>query len=263
MPLLLAPRFWATHLVALVLVAAAGGLGVWQYDAWQARRSLEAADLSRVEPVRLAAVLGPDDPFPADRIGQPVIVAGTWVPGATFYVSGREQDGEDGYWVVTPLAIGSSTAAALPVVRGWVSDPEQATAAPRGQAEFVGWLQPPEGTGQTDPDPTDDVLPQLRIADVIQRVDQDLFGAYAVVAQDVAPGAWPTGATALNDGTAGLESATLAQLPEAGAFTALRNILYAIEWWFFGGFAAFIWWRWSRDVLAEDGDPAEVAVGGQ
>ena len=31
------------------------------------------------------------------------------------------------------------------------------------------------------------------------------------------------------------------------ALTGLRNLLYAIEWWFFGAFAAFIWWRWVRD----------------
>ena len=30
----------------------------------------------------------------------------------------------------------------------------------------------------------------------------------------------------------------LDQLPDVGRFTALRNLLYAIEWWFFGAFAA-------------------------
>ena len=35
-----------------------------------------------------------------------------------------------------------------------------------------------------------------------------------------------------------------------GRFTALRNLLYAVEWWVFGAFAAFIWWRWVRDQQA-------------
>jgi surfeit locus 1 family protein len=249
-PELLAPRYWAVHLLALVAVATAGALGFWQYDAWHSRREAEAVDLTRVEPEPLAAVMGPDDPFPGTRIGQPVVLDGTWVPGGTLYVSGREHDGRDGFWVVTPLAITGDDDPALPVVRGWVADPADAPPAPSGTGEFVGWLQPAEGTGASDDDPADDVLPQLRIADVIQHVDQDIYGAYAVVADDVAPGAWPVGPTATNDGTAGLARAGLEQLPEASTFTAVRNLLYAVEWWVFGLFAAFIWWRWTQDARA-------------
>ena len=261
-PTLLAPRYWAAHLLAVVLTAAAVGLGVWQYEAWQSRRAAEAADLTRVDPLPLDAVIGPDDPFPGNRVGQPVIVNGTWLREGTVYVSGREHDGRDGYWVVTPLAVTGAGDPAIPVVRGWVAEPAQAPAPPTGRAEFVGWLQPPEGTGEADADPSDDVLPQLRIADVIQHVDQDLYGAYAVVADEAAPGAWPVGPRALNDGTAGLAHASLEQLPPASTFTALRNLLYAIEWWFFAAFALFVWWRWMRDVLnpepedaPEDGAP--------
>ena len=278
-PTMLAPRYWGVHLLAVVLTAAAVGLGVWQYDAWQARRAAEAQDLTRVEPVGLRSVIGPDDPFPGNRIGQPVILGGTWVPGGTVYVSGREQDGHDGYWVVTPLAITGAHDPAIPVVRGWVTEPGRAPAPPTGYGELVGWLQPPEGTGEADADPRDDVLPQLRTADVIQHVDQDLYGAYAVVADRAAPGKWPVGDRATNDGTTGLAHADLEQLPDAGRFTALRNLLYAIEWWFFAAFALFVWVRWIRDetVRAREagtetqatsaegaaGEPAGTAVDGQ
>jgi cytochrome oxidase assembly protein ShyY1 len=258
-PRLLAPRFWAVHLLALVLVAAAGGLGVWQYDAWQTRRSLDAADVTKLDPLPLESVMGPDDPFPGNRVGQPVVLDGTWVPAGSVYVSGRQHDGQDGFWVVTPLAIGDAAAPAVPVVRGWVADVGDAPAPPTGGAELVGWLQPSEGTGAVDDDPTDDVLPQLRIADVLQHVDQDLYGAYAVVADQAAEGAWPIGPTAVNDGTSGLEPATLEQLPDAGRFTALRNLLYALEWWVFAGFAGFVWWRHLRDVLNEEDAPQQAA----
>jgi cytochrome oxidase assembly protein ShyY1 len=258
-PTLLAPRFWAVHLVALLCAGAAGWLGVWQYDAWQTRRAYEAADLTLAEPRPLDSVIGPDDPFPGDRVGQPVVLDGTWVPDGTVYVSGREQGGRDGYWVVTPLAIGSATGSAVPVVRGWTADLADAPAAPRGRAELVGWLQPPEGTGETDPHPGDDVLPQLRVADVIQHVDQDLYGAYVVVADRAAPGDWPVGDAATNPGTDGLATARLEALPDAGRFTAVRNLLYALEWWVFAAFAAFIWWRWAQDtVAAERADPRDV-----
>jgi surfeit locus 1 family protein len=244
----LAPRYWGAHLLALVLVGAAVGLGVWQYDAWRAHRDAEATDLTHAEPEPLDDVMGPDDPFPGTKVGQPVTVAGSWVPDGTVYVSGREHDGTDGYWVVTPLAVGAPDAAALPVVRGWVADVADAPAPPTGTAELEAWLQPPEGTGETDDDPTDDVLPQLRIADVIQHVDQDLYGAYGVAEQP----------------EPGLERASLEQLPDVGALTSIRNLLYAIEWWFFAAFAVFIWWRWVTDTTEMDSaeedlqDPSEV-----
>jgi cytochrome oxidase assembly protein ShyY1 len=236
----LAPRFWGAHLLALVCVGIAVGLGLWQYGAWQAARDAEAVDLTDAAAVPLADVMGPDDPFPGPQVGQPVSVAGTWVPDGTVYVSGRERAGVTGYWVVTPLAVGGPGAAALPVVRGWVADPADAPPAPTGGAELEAWLQPTEGTGQTDDDPTDDVLPQLRTADVIQHVDQDLYGAYGV-AREPEPG---------------LEQASVEQLPPVGALTSIRNLLYAIEWWFFGLFAAFIWWRW----VTEDDEPVTPAA---
>ena len=108
----------------------------------------------------------------------------------------------------------------------------------------------------------------MRTADLVQRVDQDLYGAYAVVTDD----------PATNGGTDGLEPATLEQLPDVGRFTAVRNLLYAVEWWFFGAFALFIWWRWLRDEQADQqiagetqatpepdprGEPARTAGDGQ
>ena len=263
-PRLLAPRYWGAHLLAIAAVTAALVLGSWQYDAWQERRAAEAQDLTNRAPVELDEAIGPDDPFPGDRVGQPVVVRGTWVPDGTVLVSGRELDGRDGYWVVTPVAVGGPDGPALPIVRGWAAAPGDVPPPPNGTTELVGWLQVPEGTGETDPDPSDDVLPQMRIADLVQRVDQDLYGAYAVA----------SGMDAVNDGTDGLERATLEQLPDAGRFTAARNLLYAIEWWFFGLFAAFIWWRWVRDTIeaeetlatSEDesaGEPASAAGEGQ
>lgn len=228
MPSALAPRLWAGHLLALVAVTAAGLLGVWQLDAWQERRDAQAQDLTQVPPVPLNTVLGRDDPFPGDRVGQPVMVSGTWLETATVFVSGRERAGVEGYWMVSPLAVGD---AAIPVVLGWVADPAGAPATPRGAADLVGYLQPPEGTGAVDGDPDDDVVPQLRTADLVQLLDGDVYGAYVVA----------------RDGVAGLPAADLEQLPESGRFTALRNFLYGLEWWVFAGFALFVWWRWVRD----------------
>ena len=242
MPRLLAPRYWGAHLLAVVGGGGGGGargLAVRRVAGAAGRRGARPDPAPSRSP--LDDAIGPDDPFPGDQVGQPVISRAPGSRTAPCCVSGREHDGRDGYWVVTPVAVdGAGRAGAAGRAR---LGRRARTTHPRrrpGDAELVGWLQPPEGTGEADPDPDDDVLPQVRIADLVQRVDQDLYGAYAVVADE----------PATNDGTDGLEPATLAQLPDVGRFTALRNLLYAFEWWFFGAFALFIWWRWLRDEQA-------------
>lgn len=221
-------RRWPGHLLVLVLLGGALWLGSWQYGAGQGEREVHARDLTRSDPVPLADVLGPDDAFPAPSVGQPVTVSGQWVPDATVFVERAA-----GYWVVTPLAVGGGDAPALPVVRGVSDEP---TADPiTGTATLTGWLQPGESTGVVDPDPADDVLPQLRVADLVQRVDQDLYSAYAVATEP----------------TAGLSAASLEELPDAGPLTGARNFLYALEWWVFGGFAVFVWVRYLLDARSE------------
>jgi cytochrome oxidase assembly protein ShyY1 len=145
---------------------------------------------------------------------------------------------------VTPLQTGD---AAVLVVRGWSPEPDADLLAASGEAEVTGWLQPPEGTLVVDDDPTDDVFPQLRTADLVQRLDGDVYSAYAVAQQ----------------GVGGLPVADLEELPDAGRFTALRNLLYALEWWVFGGFAVVLWWRYLQDAhrpgaAADDRVPSDA-----
>lgn len=228
------------HLVVLALVSAAVMLGVWQLEAWKSKREASARDLTTVAAIPLAKALGPDDAFSSTYVGQPVTVRGTWLPASTFVVSGRERGAVEGYWVVTPVAV-ADTESAIPVVRGWTASASERPAAPSGPVTLTGWLQPAEGTGAVDEEPDDDELPQLRIADALQFVDQDLYGGYVIAEKT----------------DAGLERAELDQLPPAPRFSAIRNLFYAVEWWFFGGFVVFMWWRWLVDeVLRRDEDDA-------
>ncbi|MTB83489.1 hypothetical protein GGQ24_03965 [Nocardioides sp. zg-578] len=246
-PVALHPRYWGGHLLALVLVALACRLGLWQLDSWQAHREAEVADFSDVTPVPLLDVIGPDDPFPGDKVGRPVELSGTWVPEGTVYIEGREHDGEDGYWAATPVEVDGGGGSALYVVRGWTPSPAEAPAPPVGPAEVTAYFEPTEGTNASDPDRTDDVLPQVRTADLVQHVDQDLFSGFGIAREPFA----------------GLEEAELDQVSQASAFTGLKNFLYGIEWFVFGGFAAFIWWRWSRELAApreRDEDAADEPV---
>ncbi len=224
--------------LALVLVGIAGALGLWQYDAWQAHRTAEARDLTDVAPVPLTDVMGSDDPFPGQDVGRPVTMSGEWMDGG-FWVRDRSLGDRDGYWAVAPLEVGD---AAVLVVRGWAAEPDPALLAATGAADVTGWLQAPEGSLVTDDDPDDDVFPEIRVADAVQRVDVDLYSAYAVSETPAD----------------GLQPAELEALPSPSRFTGVRNLLYAFEWWIFGAFAAFIWWRWRQDATAPEIAP-EVA----
>jgi len=246
-PKIWSPRLWGAHLLALVLLAGTIGLGLWQIGVWRDHRDAKAQDATTAAPKPLSAVMGPDDPFPGLMTGHPVELSGDWVPSGTVYVSGREHAGAKGYWVVTPVAVGGPGKPAMPVVRGWVARLADAPTPPTGSVQLTGWLQPPDGAdGLTDDNPSDDVLPQLRIADVIQHVDQDLYGAYVV---DREPGT-------------GLQKASLEQLPDAGTLTGLRNFLYGLEWWVFAGFVVYIWWRHIQEVTGAtpEKDAQEHAV---
>jgi surfeit locus 1 family protein len=232
------PGMLLLHGVAVLAVVAAVLLGRWQVGAWQMHREDRAAEIADDEPVPLGTVIGADDAFPADGVGRPVSVSGTWQPDDTVLVSGKEHDGANGFWSVTLLRVCDAGCASLPVVLGWSPDEASAASAnlPPGDVELSGWLQPGESAGPPDDDPADAVLPTLRVASLLQRVEGDLYGGYLILR---------TPAGARGD----LAAVTPESLPDPPTFTALRNLLYGIEWWLFGLFAAFLWWRWSRDEL--------------
>jgi surfeit locus 1 family protein len=65
------------------------------------------------------------------------------------------------------------------------------------------------------------------------------------------------------DATDGLEPVTPESLPSPGSDTGLRNLLYGVQWFVFGAFAVFIWWRWARDEVERSrvSEEALAAVG--
>lgn len=249
MPTLLHPRYWGAHLLMVLALAAAVALGLWQLHVWQAGRDAAAKDLSRKPALALAAVMGGDDPFPGKYLGQPVRFTGSWMGQSTLYVENRELHGRRGYWVVTPVLVGRS---AMPVVRGWSATPHAST--PHGQVTVTGWLQPSEGSADSDPNGHDDLIPAMQIASIVQHVDADLYSAF-VVERDAAT----TGGEAL-------AQVTPESIPEVSGTDHLRNFLYAIQWWIFGGFVIYVWGRWCLDQLerlAEDAgrDPEQDGAG--
>ncbi len=253
---LLTPRMLALHVVAVLATVAATLLGLWQYHVWQSGRQDQTESRVEARPVPLDAVMSSDEAFPRTAVGRPVTLSGRWVPTSSLYVDGRELEGRRGVWAVTPVAVcpeadarACARSPAVLVVRGWAASAADAPAPPDGPVRVTGWLQPDEGSGASaDPDPSDDVMPELRVLDALQRVPQDLYGGY-VIAESLST----------SSATSGLKPVTPESLPEPSTFTSVRNLLYALEWWVFGAFAVYVWGRWCRDeVVRAGGVPSEA-----
>jgi len=242
------------HAAAALALAAAVVLGLWQYGVWQHHRADQSATLVHAAPRPLEKVLSPDEAFPTDAVGRPVRLSGRWLPGSTLYVSGRVHDGRRGVWAVTPVVVCRDDAScrkapAVLVVRGWAASVREAPAAPSGRVQVTGWLQPGEGSQVNDTNPGDDVLPQLQVAAAVQHVPRDLYGGYVVAGKVVSTGSTTRGDASSTRGTA-LAPVRPPSPPKPTVFTSVRNFLYALEWWVFGGFAVYLWWRWCRDEVA-------------
>lgn len=236
MPALLSPRLIPLHLAGVVALALAIVLGWWQIGVWQDHRADKAAELATADPIPIDDVLGPDDAFPVSAAGRPVTVEGTWMPDDTLFAARAA----GGYWVVTPLR--TATGSAVLVVRGEAEQPQAEPAA--GTAAVSGWIQASD-TNAADltyltgggTQGRADVIGPIINSRLIGQLDYDLYAGF-VISQ-----------TPLSADLAAIERPTV---PKPDASTSLRNLLYGIEWWVFGGFAVFIWWRWARDLTRRE-----------
>ena len=192
----------------VVCVAVAAGLGLWQYDAWHDHRADAARDLESKPAKPLSAVMTGDSAFPGRSSGQPVSFSGSWLGADTVFVSDRERAGHKGFWVVTPVLV-DGTRSAMPVVRGWSTG---ATAPDvSGSVAVTGWLQPSEADDSVDTDPQDDVVPSMRVASLVEHVDEDLYSGFVIARIPAAQG--------------GIEPVRPAKVPGVSGFTGLRNLL--------------------------------------
>lgn len=111
------PRWIASHVFALVMIATFIGLGFWQLQRLDERRDLNEAITSRSE---LAAVdvreLRDEDPGDAEY--RRVTATGTWLLDDQVRVTNQSLDGLPGDWVVIPLELDDGTVVA--VNRGFV-----------------------------------------------------------------------------------------------------------------------------------------------
>lgn len=139
----LAHRFRPGALATLgvvILLPVLVSLGFWQLDRAQQKRAIQAEydARSRDERVEVGSQLQAADDLRFYR----VIAHGTYEPRYQLLIDNRVQDGRVGYYVITPLRLGSSNTLVL-VNRGWVPmgqtrDDLPKAEAPSGMLEITG-----------------------------------------------------------------------------------------------------------------------------
>ena len=245
----LQPRWLGALGVILVLCVAFAWLGRWQLDV---ARSKEAPKHPVVLPtVPLDQVVQPQQTFRNDMVARPVTVTGQYDAGKQLLVSGKQQGGVDGYWVLTGLRVPSG--AVVPVVRGFVprsavpagvaSAP--ALAPPTGPVALSGALEPPDPAPADgdSPDVPAGQIPAADTADVVNLWGNPIYNVLLYA------DAVPTGSTAPAVGP-GLQVVP-APTANQGGHLDLLNAAYAIQWWLFGVFALLLWWRMVKQDATE------------
>lgn len=227
---------------ALVLLVAAAlvcvRLGDWQIDRAferaEATRAAEELELAQADARPLSDLIAPGEHVLGSQVGLPATVTGHYDTERQLLVPDRVVDGERGYLVVTAFRATVAGDEAeeqvwLPVVRGFVTDPADARAPATGDVTLLGGL----GVGEAY---LPQNLPDGQISSVSPAYFANdwglpIYNAYLVLAQ--ADGDMTTvPRPEVDEGSGGLE---------------LRNLAYAIEWYVFGGFALFVWYRLVRD----------------
>ena len=167
-------------------------------------------------------------------MGRLVTASGRYVVAAQRTVSGRELDGTQVLWVVTPLELQDGTSVA--VVRGWVTRAEDALAVPPGGAvQVTGRLQSPDAAVAGVPGAATSAAYLVRTA----QTPPDPLSLQPV------PSSPPAAATA--GGTRQFH---------------LQNAIYTSQWWIFAVLVVVFWWRLLRDErTARTGRTARTVTG--
>jgi cytochrome oxidase assembly protein ShyY1 len=226
---LLTPR-WVGMLAALAgVVAACVLLGLWQLGvARDSGRQDAVSAASTLERAPLQQVTAPHRDFQADYSNRAVTVTGTYAAERTLLVVDRRLGGRVGSWVVTPLETQGGT---VPVLRGFVDGtPTEVPQPPSGVVTVTGTLGPGESPRDGAPLPA----PRVRSIDLASLVNEWPGELYNVVVLASAESSGP--ATGL----------TRVPPPDLDAPLNLRNAAYAVQWWVFGIFAIWMWWKMFR-----------------
>ncbi|MCL8249895.1 SURF1 family protein [Aeromicrobium fastidiosum] len=237
------PGLMGLHVLGVVAVVFCVLMGLWQMGVYDSRQHDEQADKREVPRVALTDLWTPDTPFTRDLNHRPVTVEGSFAPAdEQIWVTPKELDGRDGAWLLAPLQVAGGDT--LLVVRGWSSETGAFPDVPAGRVVVEAVLEPgePAEAGARSFDPGERTIGAVRIPSLINEVPYDLYSGFAI-STDAA--------------TAGSLDLVPPPQPDDVSWTVgLKNLAYAMQWWVFGLFAAFMWWRMCTETIAAR--PAKV-----
>jgi surfeit locus 1 family protein len=231
------PRWLGLFALVVVVMAVFGALGLWQLDVARNKGRAEQVSAIPTLPVAdVADILTPNAIFPQDGDGRRITATGRYDGSGQVLVTPRLQHGARGYWVVTPLVV-RSTGGRIAVVRGFVTDPAQAT-RPDVSSEVTvsGTLAPGESPVAGAALPVGQ-MSALDLSLLVNRWPGVVYNAFVF-------------ASAERPDVTALASPAVQRVPPPGAGGGgleWRNAAYALQWWVFALFAGYMWWRMVRD----------------
>lgn len=222
----------------IVVLVAFGQLGLWQISRAQDddNRQLATQQAAR-QTQSLTEVIEPYDAFPDDGSNLPVQASGSYVSDLQFVVAGRVLEGREGYWVITPLR--TDGGALLPVLRGWVADPEDAGMPDTTPRRVSGTLAPAESPVEGS-DLPEGQRASVDLAALVNEWPAPMYNAF-IFATDEQP--------AVNQG----EAQAVPPPALSGDGLDWGNLGYALQWWVFGAFAIYMYWRFLREAAHPPG----------
>jgi surfeit locus 1 family protein len=140
-------RRFIVLLAALAAVLATARLGLWQLDRAAQKIALHDARQARTAlPPLDATSLARSSQAAAEQAHRRVLLEGTWLTRHSVHLDNRQMDGRPGFYLLTPLQIGSGDV--VLVQRGWLPrDPVERTrlanvATPEGLVRVEGQIAP-------------------------------------------------------------------------------------------------------------------------
>ena len=245
----LQPKWLGALLLATVFAAVCGWLGAWQLEEARAEGRAQAIERAASLPVApLTEVVEPQSEFPRDGSTRRVTASGSYAVDGQVLIAERQLDGQVGYWVVSPFVV-DGTGATIPVLRGFVTDPESAPAPPTGRISLAGGLAPSESP-RSEAGLADGVYRSIDLGLLVNRWDTEVYNAFVFATDETTR----SGLSGTDEGSpVTLEGLTRVPPPTGEQSELnLKNAMYAVQWWVFAAFAFFLWWRMVRQAHREE-----------
>lgn len=233
----LRPRWLGFLALAGVAVWVLVSLGLWQFDVASTRGQDTSLDQNvTAAPVPIDRLVKPHESFPNQHSVRSVTAHGRYEPDKQLLVPDRVLDGERGYWVLTPIKTDSG--ARLVVLRGFVTDPAEATKPGTEPVTVTGALAPGESPGPIESEPGR--IGAVDIAALVNEWPGPMYNAFVF----------------LTDEKPSVSGSAIVKVPPPPPSPAtgfnLMNFMYGVQWWLFAAFAVYIYWRMLRDEVERD-----------